>query len=124
MNITIKQGGDWGGYIPDEVRNGNIVLKIGNEIEITMRDDNLKELIGLTEEKIQSLWERCQKIVRANDKESELMRKFSKVMETAWQETDPSYPPSKEEFDKIMDAFFEFRNAYWNASLEAGELTK
>lgn len=119
MNITIKQGGDWGGYIPDEVRNGNLVLKIGNEIEITMREDNLKELIGLTEEKIQSLWERCQTIVRANDIESDLMRKFSEVMETAWKETDPRYPPSKETFDKMIDAFFEFKNGYWEASFKA-----
>jgi len=119
MNITIKQGGDWGGYIPDEVRNGNLVIKIGNEIEIIMRDDNLKELIGLTEEKIQSIWQRCQTIVQANDIESELMREFSKVMEAVWQETDPRYPPSKENFDKMIDAFFKFRNAYWEASFKA-----
>ena len=89
-----------------------------------MRDDNLKELIALTEEKIQSLWQRCQKIVRANDTESDLMRKFSEVMETAWKETDPRYPPSKETFDKMIDAFFQFRHDYWDASLKEGELTK
>lgn len=121
MKITIKTGGDWGGYIPDALRNGKLVIGIGDEIEITMQGDNLKELIALTDEAVQKLWGKCEKIVRVHDAQADMMRKFSEVIEQADMEAMSNQAISKKEFEKVMDAFYEFRNSYWNADIETGK---
>jgi len=119
MKLTITHGGEWGGLIPDVFRSGKLILHIGDEINIVLKDETLQELIGLMDGETQLLWKKCQKIAKVSDEQDNLMRTFGKIVEGEYQNDDMK-TSQKEHLDKIYDAFFEFRNKYWDVSIDAG----
>jgi hypothetical protein len=119
MKLTITHGGEWGGLIPDVFRSGKLILHIGDEIEIVLKEETLKELLGLLDAETQALWNKCQKIAKVSDEQEELTRTFGKIVEGEYHSDDMT-TNQKEHLDKIYDAFFEFYSKYWNISIDAG----
>jgi hypothetical protein len=119
MKLTITHGGEWGGLIPDVFRSGKLILHIGDEIELVLKDETLKELLGLLDAETQALWSKCQKIAKVSDEQEELTRTFGKIVEGEYHSDDMT-TNQKEHLDKIYDAFFEFYSKYWNISIDAG----
>jgi len=119
MKLTITHGGEWGGLIPDVFRSGKLVLHIGDEIEIVLKDETLKELIGLLDAETQVLWGKCQKIAKVHDEQSDIMRAFGKIVKGEYVKDDFE-SNQKEHLGKIYDAFYEFNSKYWDISIDAG----
>jgi hypothetical protein len=116
MKLTITHGGEWGGLIPDVFRSGKLILHIGDEIEIVLKDETLKELLGLLDAETQVLWSKCQKIAEVHDEQSDLMRTFGDIVRKEF-ENDDMRTNQREHLEKIYDAFFEFYNKYWDVSI-------
>ena len=119
MKLTITHGGEWGGLIPDVFRSGKLILHIGDEIELVLKDETLQELLGLLDKETQGLWSKCQKIAKVHDEQSDLMRTFGEIVKGEY-EKDDLESNQKEHLEKIYDAFYEFNSKYWNISIDAG----
>jgi len=119
MKLTITHGGDWGGLIPDVFRSGKLILHIDDEVQIVLKDETLKELIGLMDDETQNLWHKCQKIANVSDEQDVLMRAFGEIVEGEYAKDDLK-TNQREHLEKIYDAFFEFYSKYWNISVDAG----
>ena len=114
MEIKFKNGGLWGGLIPDAVRKNNVDLVTNNLIikfEGEEFDNLRKEFDKFTQEK----WEECQKIVEKNDKQHKIAHEINDLIEKMFMENTNYVKDEKinEFYDKFIDPLFNALGRYW-----------
>jgi hypothetical protein len=104
MNIKIENNGMWGGFIPDALRSGTIIIRMKN-LSIELDKDEFNELRTCLEEKIQELFNQAQEIVKSYDKRSQLLRDYKELFDGNFKNVSA---------EELHYNFIEFYSDYWD----------